>query len=104
MSIFQSVKEFVTARQAAEQYGVKVNRNGMVCCPFHKDRHPSMKVEKRIEGKRIYCSSWKNLYEISGRKDLWHESRGLVMGVYKEGNWKSFICWKKKPKNRMLEK
>lgn len=27
MSIFQSVKEFVTARQAAEQYGVKVNRN-----------------------------------------------------------------------------
>lgn len=46
MSIFQSVKESVTARQAAEQYGVKVNRNGMVCCPFHKDRHPSMKVEK----------------------------------------------------------
>ena len=45
MSIFQSVKESVTARQAAEQYGLKVNRNGMVCCPFHKDRHPSMKVE-----------------------------------------------------------
>ena len=40
---------------------------------------------QRIEGKRIYCSSWKNLYEIPGRKDLWHESRGLVMGVYKEG-------------------
>lgn len=50
MSIFQSVKEFVTARQAAEQYGVKVNRNGMVCCPFHKDRHPSMKVEKGFYG------------------------------------------------------
>ena len=35
MSIFQSVKVSVTARQAAEQYGVKVNRNGRVCCPFH---------------------------------------------------------------------
>ena len=46
MNIFQTVKENVTARQAAEQYGLKVNRNGMVCCPFHKDRHPSMKVEK----------------------------------------------------------
>ena len=34
MSIFQSVKESVTARQAAEQYGLKVDRNGMVCCPF----------------------------------------------------------------------
>ena len=26
MSIFQSVKESVTARQAAEQYGLKVNK------------------------------------------------------------------------------
>ena len=46
MNIFQVVKENVTARQAAEQYGLKVNKNGMVCCPFHDDRHPSMKVDK----------------------------------------------------------
>lgn len=43
MSIFQSVKEFVTARQAAEQYGVKVNRNGMVCCPLFFVKHFSLK-------------------------------------------------------------
>lgn len=43
MNIFQTVKENVTARQAAEQYGLKVNKNGMVCCPFHDDRHPSRK-------------------------------------------------------------
>lgn len=24
--------------------------------------------------------------------------------LQEEGNWKSFICWKKKSKNRMLEK
>ena len=46
MNIFQVVKENVTARQAVEQYGLKVNKNGMVCCPFHDDRHPSMKVDK----------------------------------------------------------
>ena len=45
MNIFQTVKENVTARQAAEQYGLKVNKNGMICCPFHDDRHPSMKVD-----------------------------------------------------------
>lgn len=45
MNIFQVVKENVTARQAAEQYGLKVSKNGMVCCPFHDDRHPSMKVD-----------------------------------------------------------
>ena len=48
MNIFQTVKENVTARQVAEQYGLKINRNGMICCPFHDDRHPSMKNEQRI--------------------------------------------------------
>ena len=46
MTLFEQVKECVTARQAAEHYGIKVKRNGMACCPFHKDRHPSMKADK----------------------------------------------------------
>jgi hypothetical protein len=48
MNVFRAVKENVTARQAAEMYGIRVNRNGMACCPFHDDRHPSMKVDKRF--------------------------------------------------------
>ena len=48
MNVFESVKENVTARQAAEMYGIRVNRNGMASCPFHNDRHPSMKVDKRF--------------------------------------------------------
>lgn len=31
----------------AEHYGLKVNKNGMACCPFHEDKHPSMKVDSR---------------------------------------------------------
>lgn len=27
-------------------YGIKVNRNGMACCLFHNDKHPSMKMDK----------------------------------------------------------
>ena len=45
MNIFQEMKERVTARQVAERYGLKVNRNGMACCPFHNDKHPSMKID-----------------------------------------------------------
>ena len=44
MTIYETVKAAVTVRQAAEHYGLEVNRNGMTCCPFHKDRHPSMKL------------------------------------------------------------
>ena len=45
MNIFQEVKSYVTARQAAEQYGIRVGRNQMACCPFHDDHHPSMKID-----------------------------------------------------------
>lgn len=50
MNIFQEMKERVTARQVAERYGLKVSRNGMSCCPFHNDKHPSMKIDRNY-----YC-------------------------------------------------
>ena len=46
MRIFESVKAAVTPRQAAEAYGLKVSRNGMTCCPFHEERHPSLKLNE----------------------------------------------------------
>lgn len=46
MSIFSEVKEYLTARQVAESYGLQVKRNGLACCPFHNDKHPSMKIDK----------------------------------------------------------
>lgn len=42
------IKQSVTTRQAALVYGISVGRNGMACCPFHDDRHPSMKVDRRF--------------------------------------------------------
>lgn len=48
MNVFEAVKQSVTTRQAAEFYGFRVNRAGMIACPFHNDRTPSMKVDKRF--------------------------------------------------------
>ena len=48
--LFTQVKSQVTTRQAAERYGVHVNHSGMAYCPFHDDRHPSMKIDERF-----YC-------------------------------------------------
>lgn len=50
MSIFETVKQSVTTRQAAERYGIRVERNGMCRCPFHDDSTPSMKLDRRF-----YC-------------------------------------------------
>ena len=44
MRIFEIVKENVNLWEAAEVYGIDVNRYGKALCPFHNDRHPSLYV------------------------------------------------------------
>ncbi len=48
MNVFEAVKQNLTTRQAAELYGIQVSRHGMAVCPFHDDKNPSMKVDKRF--------------------------------------------------------
>ena len=48
MNVFEAVKQNVTTRQAAELYGIPVKRNGMAICPFHNDKNPSMKLDRRF--------------------------------------------------------
>ena len=49
--IFDTLKAQVTVPQAAAHYGVKVDRSGMCCCPFHSDKTPSMKINETY----FYC-------------------------------------------------
>ena len=48
MNIFQETKSAVSTKDAAALYGIKVGKNKMACCPFHPDKHPSMKVDNRF--------------------------------------------------------
>ena len=50
-SIFEAVKQSVTVREAAQMYGIEINRSGMACCPFHDDKNPSMKLNEEY----FYC-------------------------------------------------
>lgn len=50
MKLYETIKAAVTARQAAESFGLVVTRNGMARCPFHDDHTPSLKLDKRY-----YC-------------------------------------------------
>ena len=44
MNLFEIVKYGVSCREAAELYGIDVNRYSKALCPFHNDRHPSLLV------------------------------------------------------------
>lgn len=44
MTKFETVKAHVSMREAAESYGLSVNRRSMALCPFYNDRHPNLLV------------------------------------------------------------
>ena len=46
MNVFETIKAAVPMREAAEHYGLRVLPNGMACCPFHDDHHPSLKLNE----------------------------------------------------------
>lgn len=51
MDLFTQIKMAVSVKEAAEYYGLEVNRGSMVCCPFHADRTHSMKLNEEY----FYC-------------------------------------------------
>lgn len=42
----QTIKERLTMRDVLKKYGYDKDRKGFVCCPFHKEKTPSMRVYK----------------------------------------------------------
>ena len=51
LKLFETVKSQITVKQAAEHYGFTLNRSSMICCPFHNDRTPSLKLNDTY----FYC-------------------------------------------------
>ena len=51
MNLFETVKAAVHPRMAAERYGLPIQQGSMICCPFHADRTPSMKLNEDY----FYC-------------------------------------------------
>ena len=51
MNLFEIVKASVHVPETARMYGLTPDRHGMVRCPFHEDRHPSLKLNEDY----FYC-------------------------------------------------
>ena len=51
VNLFETVKQSIPVKEAAQRYGIEVKRGGMACCPFHDDKHPSMKLNEEY----FYC-------------------------------------------------
>lgn len=49
------IKEQLSIVTVLDHYGIRMNRNRMVCCPFHDDKNPSMQVYP--DTNTVFCFS-----------------------------------------------
>ena len=50
-NVVQTIKDRLTMREVLERYGYEPNKKGFICCPFHNEKTPSM----RIYDKDYHC-------------------------------------------------
>ncbi len=46
MNQYEQIKAVISLREAAQWYGLAVSQGGMALCPFHRDTHPSLKLNE----------------------------------------------------------
>lgn len=53
MNFSAEIKQAVTMQDVCSFYGFKPARTGFICCPFHSEKTPSLKIYEN--GKGYYC-------------------------------------------------
>lgn len=51
ITLFDAIRDRVTAQESARVYGLQFGRNGRALCPWHSDTHPDL----AFYGERCYC-------------------------------------------------
>ena len=57
MILFKDVNEHLDIHEVATWAGLHENKSGFILCPFHSDRHPSMKLYSK-SAFCFSCGSW----------------------------------------------
>lgn len=86
----EEIKQRVTMRDVLTKYGVKVDRNGMCCCPIHQEQHPSMKVYK--DGYKCFaCNSAGDIFTFIQEKECCDFKTAFMIlgGTYEHHNNKT---------------
>lgn len=47
MDAVQTIKDRLTMREVLERYGYETNKKDFICCPFHNEKTPSMRIYEK---------------------------------------------------------
>ena len=64
------IRSAVSMRNVLEHYGIEIGRDGFAVCPFHSDRHPSMKIYPGERGFFCFvCHEGGDIFKFIQRMD-----------------------------------
>lgn len=89
----EAIKEAVSCKQFIESIGLKINKNGFVCCPFHGEKTASLKIYRN--GRGWCCFGCHKGGDVINLAQLWYHvgfkdalrqlDRDFDLGLY-DGN------------------
>lgn len=90
----QTIKSSLTMQEVVEHYGFSVNKAGFMCCPFHNEKTPSMKIYDGNRGFSCYgcgengdvISFVKKLFDLSFVDTLKKIDLDFNLNIYGEKN------------------
>ena len=99
----EEIKQSLSMREVVERYGIRIDRKGFCCCPFHNEKTPSMKIYKDSS----YC------FGCGRSDDIFSFVMGMehcdfktafknLGGTYEKKSNYSHIGWKRESRQRRL--
>lgn len=103
------IKNSTTMTEVLSMYGLRPNRKGFICCPFHKEKTPSMKIYDKSYhcfgcGESGDVFSFVQKYQNIDFKDAFRTlGGGYESSDYLRGNVKKQVNIRKERQDKILE-
>lgn len=101
----EEIKELYSMHDILISYGLRADKKNFLCCPFHKEKTPSMKVDKN--GFYCFgCGENGDIFTFIQRMDglSFKEAFIKLGGSYEKASFESSLKIYKAEKNREMER
>lgn len=101
----EEMKQRCSMYEVLSSYGLKADHRGFLCCPFHKEKTPSMKVDER--GFYCFgCGEHGDIFTFVQRMDGLDFKGAFIKlgGGYEKLSFQGSLNLYKAEKNRQMEK
>lgn len=100
----EEIKERYSMRDILDRYQIKTNKKGFALCPFHKEKTPSMKID-RNRYHCFGCGEDGDIFEFVQRMEgiSFKEAFLSLGGIYEEDSFEAKMARYRSKKHRLMQ-